>query len=61
MDLKSMPVVSYHKYRYFIVFYDNFTSHRWTMNLKLKSEAKKSIRQFNAMFKNQHKTSIVSI
>ena len=27
MDLKNMPVVSYHKYKYFIVFYDNFTSH----------------------------------
>jgi hypothetical protein len=52
MDLKSMPVVLYHKYKYFIVFYDDFTSHGWTMNLKLKSEAKKSIRQFNAMVKN---------
>jgi hypothetical protein len=28
------------------------------MNLKLKSEAKKAIRQFNAIVKNQHKTSI---
>jgi hypothetical protein len=27
MDLKSMPVVLYHKYKYFIIFYDNFTSH----------------------------------
>jgi hypothetical protein len=61
MDLKSMPVVPYHKYKYFIIFYDNFTSHGWTMNLKLKSEAKKSIRHFNAMVKNQHKTSIISI
>jgi hypothetical protein len=61
MDLKSMPVVSCHKYKYFIVFYDNFTSHGWTMNLKLKSEAKKAIRQFNTMVKNQHKTSIISV
>jgi hypothetical protein len=43
MDLKSMPVVLYHKYKYSIVFYDNFTSHGWTMNLKLKSEAKKPL------------------
>jgi hypothetical protein len=61
MDLKSMPVVLYHKYKYFIVFYDDFTSHGWTMNLKLKSEAEKAIRQFNAMVKNQHKTSIISV
>jgi hypothetical protein len=61
MDLKSMPVVPYHKYRYFIVFYDNFTSHGWTMTLKLKSEAEKAIRQFNTMVKNQHKTPIISI
>jgi Integrase core domain len=61
MDFKSMPVVSYHKYKYFIVFYDDFTSHGWTMNLKLKSEAKKAIRQFNAMVKNQHKTSIICV
>ena len=31
------------------------------MNLKLKSEAEKAIRQFNTMVKNKHKTSIVSI
>jgi hypothetical protein len=58
MDLKSMPMVLYHKYKYFIVFYDNFTSHGWTMNLKLKFEAEKAIRQFNAMVRNQHKTSM---
>ena len=61
MDLKSMPVVLYHKYKYFIVFYDNFTSHGWTMNLKLKSEAEKAIRQFNAMVKNQHRAFIISV
>jgi Integrase core domain len=52
MDLKSMPVVLYHKYKYFIVFYDNFTSYEWTMNLKLNSEAEKAIRQFNTMVIN---------
>jgi hypothetical protein len=55
MDLKSMPMVSYHKYKYFIVFYDDFTSHEWTINLKLKSEAEKAIRQFNAMVKTSIK------
>jgi transposase InsO family protein len=61
MDLKSMPMVSYHKYKYFIVFFDNFTSHGWTMDLKLKFEAEKAIRQFNAIVKNQCKTSVISI
>ena len=36
MDLKAMPVRSYHGYNYFIIFFDNNTSHGWTVNLKNK-------------------------
>ena len=28
-DLKSFPVPSYHKYKYFIVFLDDYTSYSW--------------------------------
>ena len=32
-DLKSFPVPLYRKYKYIITFYDDFTSHTWTMPL----------------------------
>ena len=38
-DLKSFPVLSYRKYKYIITFYDNFTSHAWTMPLHSKAAA----------------------
>ena len=52
-DLKSFPVLSYHKYKYFITFLDNYTSHGWIVMIKLKSDMKVIIKQFNAMVKNQ--------
>ena len=61
MDLKSMPVVSYHKYRYFIVFYDDYTSHGWTIMLRLKSDTEKAIKHFIAIAKVQFEASISSI
>ena len=36
-DLKSFPVPSYRKYKYIITFYDDFTSHAWTMPLRSKA------------------------
>ena len=57
-DLKALPTISYHKYKYFITFLDDFTSHGWIMLLKAKSDAQKAIRQFNAMVKNQYGTSV---
>ena len=38
-DLKSFPVLSYRKYKYIITFYDDFTSHAWTMPLRSKAAA----------------------
>ena len=52
-DLKSFPVLSYHKYKYFITFLDDYTSHGWIIMIKLKSDVKVIIKQFNAMVKNQ--------
>ena len=39
-DLKSFPVLSYHKYKYIVTFLDDYTSHGWVVCLKLKSDVK---------------------
>ena len=36
MYLKAMPARSYHGYNYFLIIFDNATSHSWTVNLKTK-------------------------
>jgi len=38
-DPKSFPVESYHKYKYAIVFLDDFSSNAWTINLRTKDAA----------------------
>jgi len=57
-DLKSFPIESYRKFKYCIVFYDDYTSHAWTMNLRTKDAALHATKQFLAMVKNQFKTQI---
>jgi len=48
LDLKSLPVKSYHRFKYFIVFIDDKSSHIWTANLRKKSDASKAIKNFKA-------------
>jgi len=57
-DLKSFPVESYSKYRYFISFLDDYTSHAWIVLLRRKSDAIDATRHFNAMVKTQFSTSV---
>jgi transposase InsO family protein len=52
-DLKSFPIESYHKYKYVMTFFDDYSSHAWTKLLKRKSEAAKAARQFIQMVKTQ--------
>jgi hypothetical protein len=54
MDLKSMPTRSYHGYNFFLILYDDCTSHGWTVNLKHKSDADPAIQQFIALIKTQY-------
>ena len=61
MDLKTMPVCSYHGYNYFLIIFDNATSHGWTINLKEKSNANPAIWQFIAMVKHQYGISIKEV
>ena len=51
LDLKVYPVESYRKYRYSIVFLDDFTSHAWTINLWTKDAALPATCHFLAMVK----------
>jgi len=57
-DLKSLLVESYHWFKYFIVFIDDKSLHMWTANLRKKSDAFKAIKNFKAMARIQHGTTI---
>ena len=53
-DLKSFPVLSYHKYKYFVSCIDDYTSHAWIILLCQKSAAITVLKQFTAMVKTQY-------
>ena len=50
-DLKSFPIPSYHKYKYFIVFLDDYTSHVWVTLLHDKASAITALKQWLALIK----------
>ena len=58
MDLKTIPVLSYHKYKYIITFLDDHTSHGWITLLKNKSDAYKAIDHFIAMVETQYNSRV---
>ena len=49
MDLKTLPILSYHKYKYILTFLDDHTSHGWISLLKNKSDTAKAIDHFIVM------------
>ena len=57
-DLKTLPVDSYHKYKYFIVFVDDKILAYWIQCLRLKSDASKAITDFEVHVKVQYKVTI---
>ena len=59
-DLKMFPIVSYHKFRYAIVFYNDFTSHAWTINLRTKDAALPATRHFLAMVETKYQKHVRS-
>ena len=61
MDLKAMPIQSYHGYDYFLIIFDNATSHGWTVNIKQKSNADPAIQKFIVMVKTQFGLSIKEV
>ena len=58
-DLKSFPVTSYRKFKYIITFYDNFTSHTWTMALCSKATAITATKDFLEMVRVQHNVHVI--
>jgi len=57
-DLKEFAVQLYHKYKYYISFLDNNSSHSWISLLKKKSDSKVASKQFIAMVKTQYNMTI---
>lgn len=53
-DLKEFPVPSYHKYKYEILYYDDYTSHSWTIGLRTKDTALTSMQQWLTYIENQY-------
>ena len=45
-DLKSFPIESYHRFKYVIVFFDDYSSNAWTVNLRTKDAALTATSQF---------------
>src|SRR6266571_3806772 len=57
-DLKSFPVPSYHKYKYFIIFLNDYTSFAWITLLWDKASAITALKQWLALIKNQFNATI---
>ena len=57
-DLKSFPEPSYHKYKYFIIFLDDYTSFAWVLLLCDKASAITALKQWLALISNQYGTTI---
>jgi len=57
-DLKSFPMVLYHKYKYFVNFIDDYTSYAWVVLLCEKLAAITALKQFMALVKTQYSTDI---
>ena len=58
-DLKSFPVMSYRKFKYIITFYNDFTSHAWTMALHSKAAAITAAKDFLEMVRVQHNAHVI--
>lgn len=55
-DLKEYPVLSYHKFKWYVSFVDDYTSHSWITLIRKKSDTHEASRQFIAMVKTQFKS-----
>jgi len=51
--------VSYHKYKWFVLFYDDYSSHSWISLLYRKSDTTDAIETFYTMVKTQFGLDIV--
>ncbi len=51
-------MLSYHKYKYFIVFFDDYTSFAWITLLRDKASAITALKQWLVLIKNQFNATI---
>jgi len=58
-DLKSFLVTLYQKFKYVITFYNDFTSHTWTMPLHSKAAAITAAKDFLEMVHIQHNAHVI--
>ena len=59
-DLKSFPTDSYWKYKYLIIFIDDYTRFAWTLCMQTKSESIKHTHDFIALVSMQHNSKVVN-
>ena len=52
-DLKELPTLSYHKYKYTVVFFDDYTSFGWCTHLRTKKATLPALKHFIALVKTQ--------
>jgi hypothetical protein len=57
-NLKSLPVESYHRFKYIIIYFDDYTSHTWTVNMRTKDAAIRATKQFFAMVEMKYGSKI---
>ena len=57
-DLKEFAALSYHLFKYYILFIDDNSSHSWITLLKKKSDSLSATKQFLAMVKEKHHMTI---
>ena len=58
LDIKSFPILSYHKYWYIIIFFNDFTFYGWSTMLHTKSAALQAAKHFFSMVSIQYDTKI---
>ena len=57
-DVVTYPIESYKKFKYSIVFYDDYSSHVWTINLHTKDAALQATKYFLVMVENIYNTGV---
>ena len=58
VDLKEFPIPLYHKYKYEILYYDDYMSHSWMIGLCTKDAALSSTQQWFTYVENQYGTKV---
>ena len=58
-DLKSFPIESYHRFKYVIIFFDDYTSNAWMVKLHTKDGALTATSQFLVLVEMKYNVKVV--